>query len=169
LQQKLKPKEAIIRYVHAEENVFAIYLDSIHLRLYKVGKIETVDSLASLHYNYLKSLNKSYAHTATSLYELLLKPIALSDDLSQLTIITENSLQNVPFETLIKPSGEPLGLHVPIRYSHSFHFENTPLPTHKNSEIIAFAPTYEGESSFEKLENTTKEIAQISKVFPGTY
>lgn len=170
LQKKMPNEMSIIRYIHAEKSVFAVHITKNRVQLVRIGTVEKVDSLAQKHYVNLRTIDKSYTETARELYDVLLKNIPLSET-KQLVIIAENSLQNIPFETLCTTPQKPLGLVLPIRYSYSLHFEDSPLENDRlfsRNRLVAFAPSYESTQKFDNLENTSKEIRQISDTFSGT-
>jgi CHAT domain-containing protein len=170
LQSEMAERTSLLRFMYAKEHVFAVHIQKNKLEVYNIATIETVDSLAKLHYSHITSIDKSYSETALALYDLLLKRIPI-DEAKSLTIVAENSLQNIPFETLSTPSGLSLGLKIPIHYSHSLHFENTPIVYKKRfsrNKLAAFAPSYDN-LELDNLDNTSKEITEISKAYTGSF
>ena len=167
IQQKLKDKRGLLRYLQADEWVYAYYLTQSSIDVYTIGKVSIIDSLAKSYYQQLTSLDKEYTPTGQKLYQMLLSPIDLKGAKS-LTIICENSLLNIPFESLSTTSGKPLTHKIPISYSHSMHFElNEWTENSRKNKLIAYAPSYHQKGDLAPLANTKQEVSQISKAFNG--
>ncbi len=161
VQASLIPKEAILKYLYAEESVFALLIKKDQIKINRIGFHKQIDSLSQKYYQALANLEPNATTIADIISNKLLEPVNLST-IERLTIIPEKGLLNLPFETLGKTQ------EIPIKYAFSLHFEDQNIRSDLQwgiPKLAAFSPEYKDKT---KLKNTIEEVEEVTRIFDGT-
>lgn len=148
VQSEMRENEYIVRYVVAEENLYAYILQKDGISILKLGNKDTLLSLTEQYYETIKNKHHDYVGQAIELYAVLIDPLKLPlDRLKNLVIIPDNKLNYLPFETLIhSESKRPLVTMCPISYSHGLRLwllQRKAVSSAKGKQYFAaFAPQY---------------------------
>lgn len=166
IQKKIKPHEAILRFLPTTEWLFAVAISKNRIQIKKIGSISNVDSLTQVHYKYLTTIDKKFTVSAKDLYRQFVQPFDF-ENIQKLTVIPEGSLLNIPFESLMNEKGKPLGIEKVITYAPSLYFLNAmdKKGFSVGENLVAFAPEYTTAS--QTLENTSLEVEAVKKSMGG--
>ena len=179
-QQLLSNKEALINYFYGDEAIYAILITNDTNLFVRIPQTENlVDDI--LEFRNLISDSKSDLNEVTqfakSLHRQLIKPIISSDRvLKKLVIIPDGPLNYIPFGVLIDESSDSyLIKKTSISYVNSATLLNQINDDHiENSKLLAFAPTFEGNSEVEversglfPLPHNKSEVNNIIQSFEG--
>src|SRR5690606_26769363 len=120
VQSELQEHEYIVRYVVAEENLYAYTIRNDAIAVVKLGDKKTLLQRAVQYHETIKNKRIDYTDEAKGLYDALIAPLQLPLDQKQnLIVIPDNKLNFIPFETLIHSErNRPLVSLVSISYSH---------------------------------------------------
>ena len=115
----LSAKSALVEYVVSEDHVHVFIARKgkpLQVRTEKIGRV-ALQKLIRRYAQQLSSRNAAYRPTARRLYDLLLKPvIAATGSATILSIIPDDELWRVPFETFVDDNGK---FAVEL---HAFHY-----------------------------------------------
>ncbi len=132
----------IIRYYTANNSLFAIHLENKNkLSIKKIGEVDSIKKDFSdlvLAINSKKEITK----LSQKIFNYLLKPFNIQS--SELTIISNSFLNELPFEILIDENGNYLVEKLKINYSSSLPLYEIQR-NHKNSDefkLAIFQPNY---------------------------
>lgn len=186
VQSELQEQEYIVRYVVAEENLYAYTLHKDEISILKLGNKDTLLSLTEQYYETIKNKHHDYVGQAIELYAVLIEPLKLPlDSLKNLVIIPDNKLNYLPFETLIhSESKRPLVTMCPISYSHGLRLwllQRKAVSSAKGKQYFAaFAPQYSSEymlsfadnqpvnrNRLQDITGATHEAVQLAQRFGG--
>src|SRR5690554_6684702 len=93
VQSEMRENEYIVRYVVAEENLYAYILQKDGISILKLGNKDTLLSLTEQYYETIKNKHHDYVGQAIELYAVLIEPLKLPlDSLKNLVIIPDNKL-----------------------------------------------------------------------------
>lgn len=132
----------IIRYYIANNSLFAIHLENKNkLSIKKIGEVDSIKKDFS---DLVLAINRKKEITKLSqkIFNYLLKPFNLQS--SELTIISNSFLNELPFEILIDENGNYLVEKLKINYSNSLPLYEIQR-NHKNSDefkLAIFQPNY---------------------------
>lgn len=186
VQSELKKQEYIVRYVVAEEKVYAYTVQKDAISVVKLGDKATLLQQAAQYHETIKNKHNDYAEQAKVLYRALIAPLQLPlDALQNLVVIPDNKLNFIPFETLVHPElNRPLVSFFPISYSHGLSLwllQKKAAPSTRGQRYFAaFAPQYSADymSSFvddnptnrgrlQDIAAATHEAVQLATYFDG--
>lgn len=147
VQAQLLPDQLLLKYTITSTGVYVFCIRRENISVVALGQKDSVLSQVEAYYKDLQTVQAGYRRSSEALYLTLVAPVDLSEDIRTLTIIPENTLSFLPFETLINPdSGKPLVMDYAISYSHSlklWQLQQQPLATSKNKSLLAaFSPRY---------------------------
>lgn len=186
VQSELQDQEYIVRYVVAEENIYAYTIQKDDISFMLLGKKDTLLAQLSQYHETIKSRQNDYTEQAKSLYTALVQPLGLPlDKLNGLIIIPEHKLNFIPFETLIDPeNNQPLVAACPISYSHGLQLwllQQKPIstksakkyfaafaPQYSNDYMLAFADNNPQRSRLYDIAGATHEATQLAQYFDGS-
>ncbi|MEZ4787839.1 MAG: CHAT domain-containing protein [Flavobacterium haoranii] len=132
----------IIRYYTANNSLFAIHLENKNkLSIKKIGEVDSIKKDFS---DLVLAINSKREITKLSqkIFNYLLKPFNIQS--SELTIISNSFLNELPFEILIDEKGNYLVEKLKINYSNSLPLYEIQR-NHKNSDefkLAIFQPNY---------------------------
>ena len=186
VQSELQEQEYIVRYVVAEENLYAYTLHKDEISILKLGNKDSLLSLTEQYHETIKHKHHDYVGQAMELYVALIEPLKLPlDRLKKLVIIPDNKLNFLPFETLIHTeSKRPLVTICPISYSHGLRLwllQRRAVSSAKGKPYLAaFAPQYSSDymlsfadnhpanrNRLQDITGATHEAVQLAQHFGG--
>lgn len=162
-----KNTDQLIRYYSTSTSLFGIYIDNkdkIHLkRIGEVSRIKKQVSDLVLAVNHKTSIKQQ----SQKIFTTLLKPFDVKT--SQVTIIANSFLNELPFELLVDEKGQYLVENFEINYSNSLPLYEIQR-NHKNSEpfkLAIFQPNYNNKD-LAILPFAEKEALFLQKTFNST-
>lgn len=155
--QKLKKKQCIIKYVIAEENIYAFIITSKTIDLIEVGSKKELNKKIDALISKLTQINsKSYKDLAKDLYTILLpKHIIESSKKLDLIFIQDDVLNFVPMEILLDSKSNYLIQSHSISYAPSLLLweEQLNVKKSKNNKLGIFVPSYAKRSKDKSKRN----------------
>lgn len=176
LKQKLRKKQQVIKYVFAEDNVYAFSIAKDSISLLKLAsKKEILDKLKP----FVRTLNKlnsdNYKTLAKEVYTLLLPPPLLNTAKKQsLIFVQDDVLSYVPMEVLLDAEGKYLIESHAVSYAPSLLLWNEQLKVKKSkrNKMGVFVPSYKKQKGNNPkrdddsdLLGANTEAITISKLF----
>ncbi len=180
VEEKLKEDEKLISYFYGNKTIFAIGIGKSGKQFENIP----IDSLFEARIrNFQKMLAdpKSdidvLAKASHELYKIILEPFVKSNDTTKLTIVADGLLNYIPFGAL---NTTDLGTRYLIQ-KHSVNYassatllEKLSEDSSKNSDVLAFAPSFDGttevntdRSKLSPLPHNKKEVAEVLQSFSG--
>ena len=171
IKSKLNSNQKIIKYVFANENVFAFIITNEKTNLIKIGEKEMLSKLVKKFSASIQEFhNNSYKNIAERLYDELVSNSKFQFKTNEeLIFILDDILNYLPFEILIDKENKFLFQNHSISYSPSLILwnEQQKIKHNKMNSLGVFAPTYSTEEGT-NLNAVIDEVAIISKLFPTT-
>jgi len=176
LKTKLKKEQKIIKYIFAEENVYAFTVSKNTTQLYLIGdKINVSNRLKPLIQLLSKSSNNDFKSQGQEAYKLLLPPQVLDTKNEQeLIFILDDILHYLPLEILVDANGKYLIEKHAISYAPSLLLWNEQLQVKKskNNKLGVFSPIYKTKTTNNpkrdegsQLLGANREAEEIAKLF----
>lgn len=176
LKAKLKKKQKIIKYIFAEDKVFAFSISKDDTRLHFIADKKALSNTIKI---LIKSISDRHSADfkfhAQRLYKLLLPPQLLDDsNKNQLIFILDDVLHFVPMETLVASDGKYLIERHSVSYAPSLLLWNEQIGVKKSkkNKLGIFAPTYKKNDSNNPERNESidllganKEASEIAELF----
>jgi CHAT domain-containing protein len=154
VQEKLSDTKAILKYKRIGDQFYAFKITKNSIDFYEIDNKELVLQTAiETLYNQLSNQQEDKI-LATKLHDQLL-PFR-DHNITTYTIIPDDILHYIPFETLVTPTSTYLIEEVTINYASHLVFVNHGIDSNKvvkNDDIIVFTPKYNSEIA------TTQEVA----------
>ena len=169
--QLLNNNEAIVKYYVAQTNVYRVIFTKNNIAVELLGNKKTIETTTKKYVTELKLIKPTYASTSTQLYNTLLKGIKESS----ITVIPDNYLNYIPFESLQNPATKKFFVHqATVNYNYSlslWYIHKVSTGTNKKIALASFAPTYNN-SVFDSISLTNLPFAQqeataITNLFKG--
>jgi CHAT domain-containing protein len=169
----LKEDEELLKYYVCSNSVYAVLLTQKSIEIKKIGDKKTIEKQIKNYLSGTLKIQSNYKKEASKLYSLLI-PFTLN---KQITIIPDNFLNYLPFETLIQPKTQKYVVeNHAISYDYSLpmwlmHFQNKEL--NRNQSLAVFSPFYnqktgDKRSDFKDLKFASIESLKIVSLFNGT-
>ncbi|WP_299107094.1 CHAT domain-containing protein [uncultured Tenacibaculum sp.] len=167
----LDKKEALIILFTTKEHSETVVLNGINFQNLK-NTLNRYKKLIRIPLTTKKQLDSFYG-ISNSLYTQLfptekLRQLILNKNI---TIIPDNKLSNIPFESLVIDNTVKTYLieksNIHYSYSNSFNSYNNLIERNTNQEFIGFAPVDFSSSNKVTLESTKEEINTINKILNG--
>ncbi len=156
LRQKFKKNEVAIKYLFANENLYAFLLHKSQIKLIKIGsKKEIVPVIRDLAVA-ISNPNSNYKVLAKKAYDLLLPKDGIdANTYKNIVFILDDILHYIPMEVLINGEGKHLIEKYNISYTSSLLLWNEQKRIKKSrfNKVGVFAPTYKTKY---KEENTKR-------------
>jgi CHAT domain-containing protein/tetratricopeptide (TPR) repeat protein len=178
VQNNLQNDELVLQYIVGKENGFVALISNTAIQL---KALPTTKQLTKIVTAYKKAVSnpflnqedqKMYETLATQLYKQLI-PFDDSTVLSQkkITIIADDLLQYIPFESLRSSQNDYLIEKAQIQYGYSLsssaQSKQNKTPISKN--FIAIAPTEFKDQQFGKLATSGEELKKLSGIFNANH
>lgn len=167
---------AFIEYFLGKDIAFAILVSKNSKRFVKITEPDRIRSFLDVFLDNLKMYGKNgiqdFTLAATALYEQLIAPLEIPEDIEKLKIVTDGFLATLPFEALIyKKPEDPLNLdQLPFllrKYKIQYGSSGTILGFQGTSpadpmEVLVVAPVFADIPS-KKLDYSLMEIETFKK------
>lgn len=180
VQEKLDDKSVIISYVSNEDEdddsfsiVYATLVSKTQSEIIKIGELSVLEELVITYRNQLSTPFEkeedriAFVETASELYNLLIPKdkISMSLDKQHLIIIPDETLQYIPFESLVVDRNTNRYLiednEISYAYSMSFLEYNANVKRTPSKDLVSFAPLKFEHGNFEEIANSINEIHDI--------
>ncbi|HLW09646.1 MAG TPA: CHAT domain-containing tetratricopeptide repeat protein [Fermentimonas sp.] len=188
VQSRLKVGEFIIRYVSAEESIYAYLINKDSISFAVLGNKKDLLSLVDEYHLSIRNIEGNHFELAQTLYSYLIDPLDVPlEKVQKLIVIPVDKLSYIPFETLV-PNGQhrPLVTNFPISYSYGLNLwllkQVSTTNGNKQRYLAAFAPKYSNSymNSFAEdyppsrsrlydIAGATREAAELTKYFEGNF
>ena len=188
VQSLLKEGEYILRYVSAEENIYAYLINSDSISFAGLGNKKELLNLAEDYHLSIRKIEGNQFERAQTLYNRLIEPLGIPNEkVQRLVVIPADKLSYIPFETLV-PTGryQPMVANFHISYSYGLNLwllkKASSSNRKKQNYLAAFAPNYSNTymSSFTEdhppsrsrlydIAGATREAAELTKYFDGNF
>lgn len=171
VMQLLPKDEAILKYYVTYNHVYKAYITHDNIKIAFLGEKLPIEQQVSQFVNTLKKPNKQIGSSSKELYQLLLKNVSSKN----LTIIPDNFLNYLPFESLQNPySNDYFVAQTNITYNASialWYLHNKQTQTNSSVKLATFAPVYENtiynNTQFPSLPYAKTEATSIVNLFDG--
>jgi CHAT domain-containing protein len=171
VMQLLPKDEAILKYYVTYNHVYKAYITHDNIKIAFLGEKLPIEQQVSQFVNTLKKPNKQIGSSSKELYQLLLKNVSSKN----LTIIPDNFLNYLPFESLQNPySNDYFVAQTNITYNASialWYLHNKQTQTNSSVKLATFAPIYENtiynNTQFPNLPYAKTEATSIVNLFDG--
>ena len=184
-KQSLAVNEVVVSYLWGEVEpsksvLYASILTRDDLRTVEIDSIDIIKKAINEYKDIVsipfetKSKQLAYKKLANDLYEKLLPFELLENDqrLTNLIIIPDGDLQNLPFEALQNGNTEKPYLIqskiISYAYSLSFLMYNQAIKRKNRNSFIGFAPVNYENENLPNLPNTLEEVTAIEKIINGS-
>ena len=151
LKQKLKPNQSVIKYVFAEDNVYAFAVSKDATNLIKLAsRKELVRKLKPFVLALNKTNSQDFQDLAKEIYSLLLpQSLLIADKKQQLIFIQDDVLNYVPMEVLVDANGKYLIQSHAVSYAASLLLWNEQLQVKKSrrNKMGVFVPSYKNQKN----------------------
>ncbi len=176
LKEQLKKNQRIIKYVVADNHIYAFSVTKNITNLVKLGPKEILNKKVASFIARLGNVNgQHYKKLAQEMWSHLLPEDLLKDNKKQNLIFIQDDLLNLlPMEVLLSPKGKYLIQSHAVSYAPSLLLWNEQLKVKKSrrNRLGIFAPTYKDyyEESPKRNDSTAllgafSEAMQIAKIF----
>lgn len=179
VQEKLEETKAVIKYKKIDDQFYAFKITNSDIDFFEIdNKDKELQTSLETYYNQISNQYEDKV-LATILHNKLL-PFR-NQNITEYTIIPDDVLHYIPFETLVTPNSNYLIEDVTINYASHLVFVNYASKSNttiKNDEIIVFTPQYDAELTNTKeivlrdkkyrLLGAEKESQLLSAIFPST-
>jgi len=177
VQASMHPSTVIVRYKKIDHELFVFKITKNTIDFYEIEQSEKVIAEVTQYYNSISNQQENKL-LANSLYIKLL-PFE-KNSFTTYTIIPDDILHYIPFETLITSNQQYLIQEATINYATHLVFVNHVTydnQTKKNDDIIVFTPTYESEvlnteevtlrDDNYRLFGAERESKMLASIFPS--
>src|SRR5690606_2956813 len=172
-QKLCKEEKAVISYFFGENTIYAVILDSSYKECIRIpvtdSLIKNMNNLKTFLANPGSDL-KDISALSHNIYTKILEPLIGNKKYKKLTIIPDGPLNYIPFEALNTNYENPSYLmeNIAVSYTNSLTLLSQLKENLKyNSDVLAFAPTFNNESTLSQLPNNIKETSGIFTHFMG--
>lgn len=201
IQEKMVDQNnAIVEYFKGANHLFAFYIDKQQASFHHQG----IDNRFNDQINHLvdavkvnQSTPQSFATASKELYDILIAPLQIDDNIKHLNIVPDGVINYIPFEVLAKASNFDnfqQASYLVQDYSISYLYSTTiGLETLKNQKVVtdgkylAFAPDFNTRNdtdqsvdqslafnepvrgSLAELKGTYREVSVISNLIKGQF
>ena len=180
IQNHLTENELFVKYFVGEQYVFASILSQNNIELYRLAETDSLKEKLTIFYKNLQNPQINTLSQSQELYTQLIKPFQEKlEKYKFLTIVPDDFLHYLPFETLENEAGPLVSLHN-IKYANSlalWHFLkiNPHQPKEDQNLLAAFAPQYNIKSNeialrgnrFKDLKGARTEAENITSSMKG--
>jgi len=182
VQEQLQKNQAVLSYLVTENNLHITIIDANQKTVLKLPYTSELQKTIQRLYRKSSTLNiedTSIFEDSYAVYKAILEPALQKTKATDLTIIADDLLHYVPFDALVTSSENPsylLKTHS-ISYASSATLlqEHNKKKTSRESEILVFAPQFNGETVAYNQQRTEmspllynqQEAQQIAKYFKG--
>ena len=203
VQQKLpNDRSAMIEYFMGKENLYLFYISKKEARMISSPRSEklseNIDQLRNLLKDpYPKDLLLSYqqfTHIAQQLYQQIVAPLEIPDQIEQLFITPDDQICYIPFEVLLSkaPVSSQLDFsldnlnylikdyRISYNYSATLWLQNKTKASNNRKNFIGFAPSFGTDQASQnqstrtcekdqlyQLQCTSKEVQQLGQLLSG--
>lgn len=187
-QSLLAQDQAVIQFFYGEDAIYALSLQANKLHLSRFSK----NTVSPLIWDYLAFFEgasailnqpKSYQVVAHQLFQALLGPIQLDDQIQRLTLMLDGVLHNLPFEALITTvtEGSAMGqwAYLHQQYQLNYAYSATILAKQMATDggntaapgtILAMAPfAAQSTAAWPALTFSQEELKQIAARIDGDF
>lgn len=180
IQEKLDETKAVLKYKRIGDEFYAFKITNNHIEFFEIdNKDKELQASIETFYNQLS--NQYEDKVLAALLHNKLLPFR-DKNITEYTIIPDDVLHYIPFETLVTPNTNYLIEDVTINYASHLVFVNHTNESNtgiKNDEIIVFTPQYDAELTSSakeiilrdekyRLLGAEKESQLLSAIFPST-
>lgn len=176
IQKQLQSDQGIVSYFYGNDAIFSIaitsqntYFNRLHLSDTLKQNLITYQRLVNTPKSDIKALQKLSKY----LYNTLLNSNQLST-VKRLTIIPDGALNYIPFESLTTANNTFLIEETAVSYINSMSLMEQLNATPQSNSVLAFAPSFAGESDIDPdrskllpLPHNSKEVENILSYFKG--
>lgn len=167
----LNKDEAILKYYITYEHVYKAYITHDNIKITLLGKKLAIEQQVNQFVKALKKPSNQVGTTGKALFQLLLNDVSAKN----LTIIPDNYLNYLPFESLQNPqSNDYFIMQANITYNASialWYLHNKQKQTNTSVKLATFAPAYNNtvynNTQFANLPYATTEATSIVHLFDG--
>jgi LPXTG-motif cell wall-anchored protein len=169
--KRLNKDEAILKYYITYDHVYRAYITHDNIKITLIGKKIAIEQQVNQFVSILKKPSYQIGTTAKALFQLLLSDVPAKN----LTIIPDNYLNYLPFESLQSPqSNDFFVMQTNITYNASialWYLHNKQKQSNTSVKIATFAPAYNNtvynNTQFANLPYATTEATSIINLFEG--
>lgn len=169
--QLLHNDEAIVKFYVANKHVYRIILSQKNIDVKQLSTIEQTEKITKEYLSALKSIQPNFKQLSTTLYNQLAANILQKN----ITIIPDNYLNYLPFESLQNPSSKAfLVQEANINYNYSFslwYLHQLNNKHKKDINLAAFAPNYNNtffdSIQLQNLPFAKQEANYVAQLFKG--
>jgi len=182
IQQQLQKNQAVFSYLATDDSLYLAIIDSNNKTLHKFPLGKELKKTIQRLYRKSSNLNledASIFEDSYTIYQAILEPALQKTKATNLLIIPDDLLHYIPFDALVTSRKTPtylLKTHS-IGYASSATLlqEHNKEQTHKNSNLLVFAPQFNGKTTTYNQQRTDmspllyneKEAQQIAQFFNG--
>ncbi|MGI9545428.1 MAG: CHAT domain-containing protein, partial [Cyclobacteriaceae bacterium] len=196
----LSQHNAVVEYFKGADHLFTFYVDQQQVSLHHQSIDDHFNNQINRFIDAIKTHNsvpQTFAKASSELYDILVAPLQIGNNITHLNIVPDGVLNYVPFEILSSASdldNYQLANYLFKDYSISYQYSTTiSLESLKNQEkvtdgqYLAFAPDFNKRNntstlpdqalafnepvrgSLAELEGTEREVSVISKLIEGQF
>lgn len=171
IQKQLKSSAAIISYFSTEENLYAHLITNDEVNLNVIPFSETEKTLVTSYYKQLSKQNDvdlaNLLDSSSQVYQLLLEPFLKDHTFETLTIVPDDILNYLPFETLTPTGAESdyLIFDSTIGYANSLSVQQlykTQNVINHDNELLAFAPSFEVDVDLKTPDDYRSQLTPLN-------
>lgn len=169
--KRLDKDEALLKFYVTHDHVYRAYVTHDNIKITLIGKKMAIEQQVNQFVSILKKPSYQVGTTAKALFQLLLSDVPAKN----LTIIPDNYLNYLPFESLQNPqSNDFFVTQTNITYNASialWYLHNKQKQSNTSVKLATFAPTYNNtvynNTQFANLPYATTEATSIVHLFEG--
>lgn len=185
VQKHLRQNQALLEYyTYSSKAFYTFYVDKDNIKFLmtplkkdisdKIKKYYQIMSEVKFNNNSAKTI-KEFINLSSSLYDLMIKPFEDLIKNKRLFIVRDESLNLIPFETLISSSFDSMNYQKgflnlpflnntnPISYGYSARQLLEPMKCYKNVRFAAFVPSYGNTNNPSDVNDTTYDLLRVLK------
>ncbi len=151
LQKNLSEEDALVIYFKSETELYSVFIAKEKVKINKIDLHNTFDKDLKGYYKALKTGSRQLPLYAKKMYSYLIQPFKEElDNKSNLSIIPEENLNQVPFESLVfSENGKDRFLienfSISYNYSALLWLRSRELPKNDELSFVGFAPVFSQE------------------------
>ncbi|MFK5878308.1 MAG: CHAT domain-containing protein, partial [Flavobacteriaceae bacterium] len=178
VQSKLDDETIILEYILNENDGYVLAITNEKTSLHKLDSVESIHNNIAIYRTLIAepiSTTKKqieYNSIAHELYNSLFPFIKSAHNKNKILVISDNALQNIPFESLMftKDNKDYLINKYEISYAYSLSFDkiNKTKSDKASKYFIGFAPNSFDYNDLSPLKNSIVELNSINQYFKGT-
>ncbi|GAB3646099.1 hypothetical protein GCM10028791_05520 [Echinicola sediminis] len=148
LRKRLSRDKVILRYIATDKKLFAFVVRASSVRVVELGAKKPIFELVENYHDQVKSIQDQAMGLSRKLYDLLIRPLGLSEQgIKNLVIVPQSKLNLLAFESMEDPkSGRLLIEDYEISYAYSLKLwelqRNSGAYSSGKNSIAAFVPEY---------------------------